>query len=138
MIIMGLVFTPALAGGSYTPVKINSVTFDKRFDTFSIVLSAHADSKLSFQSEFSGCDKVSVKGHFDHQRWKHYQRPMSPKTHKASLLALRNAMNNKQIINFGYIGMGLVKAGKCHYKSRGLFLEKWGKHLTVYSVNGRI
>lgn len=104
------------AGGSFVAARAVAITYDKHYDKFLLALLPEVGKAAGFHAEFDGCDKVTVYGSFNEKRWKSYKRPMSPQTHKASLLALHNTMKTKQAINFGYMGRGLVKVAKCRYK----------------------
>ncbi len=131
-----LISCQAIAGGSFSRVKVTSFIHD---DTdimrYEMKLATHDDGTNWKISAFDNCDEITVKGFYDYQRWKNYRRPMTAKSHRQSIAYLITAMEMDKPIYFGTIGMGLVKKSDCTFESRGLFR---GFRTEVFSVNGRI
>ena len=85
--------------------------------------------------DWQGCDVFTVKGSFDSERWRKYDRPMSTRTHQTAMDYLQNANESGETIRFGTIGAGLKKLDTCVFESKGLFIESFRGTPVVLSVH---
>ncbi len=123
--------TPVLAGGDFGEIRVTGFQIDTDHpDVFE--LRAVSEKDLL---DWLGCNKFTVKGSFDSERWKKYKRPMSATTHQAAIEYLQSASESGETIGFGTMGAGLEKKESCVFESKGLFIEPVAGQLVVFSVH---
>ncbi len=118
----------AMAGGSFFEVHVTSIrSSESRFQLVANVLD-------EFNYDSSGCKTIHVKGYFDRTKWKGYENFINLESHFQSIKMLQDSKENQQAINFGYIGAGLKRSGRCTYISKGLFYEDKVVHSVYTSI----
>ena len=122
------------AGGYHFEVLVETFeSSSENHNSFTAVLSPTAEKPYWPEEK---CQKIVVTGVFDSERWKDYKRPMSLEAHRESIEYISSSIGKR--IFFGVTGHGLSESEKCHFQSKGLFLEPYGGKSAVYSVYGRI
>lgn len=120
-----LAATPGFAGGSWIPVRVESLTMASETDYTLVVI----PEPLNHEDWFLGnCTRFEVRGSFstlDGEPWfiPWHKRKPSREEHMAALVMLKKAKDEKSLINFGWMGTGfkVIDANNpCIVESRGL------------------
>lgn len=118
------------AGGSFFTASVKKFKQNDQFDDQFKVELVRLGNNGDWPDKH--CDSITVEGRFDAKKWVNYQRPMSLKSHKASLDYLSRALGKP--ILFGTVGNGLQQLSQCKYQSKGLFIEASSLERIVFSV----
>lgn len=110
----------ALAGGTASPVRIDSVTRDAR--TYSVTLTVLEPPSAS-GNPFGSCQRAVVQGSYADRlegepRWSRTGLPAPRPAHQSALAILERAAQSKQPILFGSMGYGLATTSvRCNFRS---------------------
>ena len=138
MVAMSLVALPAVAGGDFVKGRIaNFVGTDGDYAFHFEQIEARPELEV-------GCRAFVVSVRYARVPWYswlpfiHTHHPTREQTIAAAAF-LADASQRHALVNFGYMGSGLVPTGeKCSFRTKGLRLEKEGKEAIVLAYDDPI
>ena len=132
--LLSIVSKSVIAGGYHFEVIVDALEVNE--GSWHQYLAVLRPTGKAAQWPEEQCKEITIEGEYDALRWATYKRPMSADTHKQSILHLSSSIGKSML--FGVMGSGLKEINSCHFVSKGLFIEPYGKSSVVMSVHDRI